>query len=52
MEILEELLTKLKGDVGGWEEEILRCAYDLARSIFSGVKIQRRLYRDGEGMNS
>ena len=82
MESIEELAAKLKGDAGGWEEEIFSWACDLARSmakallekvdgelmkggkegfkveglkehwvttLFGGVKIRRRLYRDSEG---
>lgn len=33
MESIEELATKLKGDVVRWEEEVLKWAYQLAQSV-------------------
>ena len=33
MESIQEVLARLKGDVGRWEEEILNWAYELARSV-------------------
>ena len=50
MESIEELAVKLKGDVGGWEEEIFRWACDLARSMAKALleKIDEELMKSRE----
>ena len=37
MESIQEVLAKLKADIGRWEEETLKWAYQLARSMAQGL---------------
>jgi len=50
MESIEELVTKLKGDVGRWEEEILNWAYELAQSVAKALleKVDEELMKGRE----
>jgi hypothetical protein len=50
MESIEELVARLKGDVGRWEEEILKWAYELAQSMAKALleEIDRELMKGRE----